>query len=92
MIQELETERLLLDLIAFAASNDPDTLYYHQAMKEPDREEFIRAIVTEINGHVEGEHWELVNKRDVPKGTKILDSVWAFKQKRAGSMLTLPFC
>eukprot|EP00957_Ditylum_brightwellii_P058553 4440384-Ditylum_brightwellii.AAC.1 len=28
----------------------------------------------EINGHVEGEHWELVNKRDVPKGMKILDA------------------
>eukprot|EP00957_Ditylum_brightwellii_P084344 6414021-Ditylum_brightwellii.AAC.1 len=36
VIQELETERLLADPIAFAASNNPDTLYYHQAMKEPD--------------------------------------------------------
>eukprot|EP00957_Ditylum_brightwellii_P199574 15213608-Ditylum_brightwellii.AAC.1 len=51
-------------------------------MKESDQEEFIRAIVTEINGHVKGEHWELVNERDVPKGTKNPDSVWAFKQKR----------
>eukprot|EP00957_Ditylum_brightwellii_P061659 4678576-Ditylum_brightwellii.AAC.1 len=51
-------------------------------MKEPDQEELIKAIVMEINGHVEGDHWELVRKADAPKGTKILDSVWAFKQKR----------
>eukprot|EP00957_Ditylum_brightwellii_P176735 13461692-Ditylum_brightwellii.AAC.1 len=59
MIQELETKRLLLNPIAFAASNDPDMLYYHQAMKESNQEKFIRAIVTERNGHVEGDHWKL---------------------------------
>ena len=26
--------------IAFAASADPDIMYYHQAMKEPDHEQF----------------------------------------------------
>eukprot|EP00957_Ditylum_brightwellii_P140489 10703659-Ditylum_brightwellii.AAC.1 len=31
---------------------------------------------------MEGDHWGLVNKIDVPKGMQILDSVWAFKQKR----------
>ena len=31
-----------------AASADPDTMYYHQAMKEPDAEEFKAAMVKEI--------------------------------------------
>eukprot|EP00957_Ditylum_brightwellii_P131213 10007622-Ditylum_brightwellii.AAC.1 len=35
---------LMQDPIAFEASTDPDTLYYHQAMAAPDREEFIGAI------------------------------------------------
>ena len=27
-------------LLAYKATSDPDTLYFHQAMKEPDRKEF----------------------------------------------------
>ena len=30
----------LSNTIAFAASADPDIMYYHQAMKEPDHEQF----------------------------------------------------
>eukprot|EP00957_Ditylum_brightwellii_P049927 3784662-Ditylum_brightwellii.AAC.1 len=51
-------------------------------MKQTDQEEFIKAIVKEINGQVESDHWELVKKSKVPMGTKILDSVWAFKCKQ----------
>lgn len=35
------------DPIGFKASTDPDTMYYHQAMKAPDKEQFISAIVKE---------------------------------------------
>eukprot|EP00957_Ditylum_brightwellii_P136898 10440603-Ditylum_brightwellii.AAC.1 len=27
-------------------------------------------------------HWQLIPIEDVPKGTKMLDAVWAMKQKR----------
>ena len=37
--------------IAFVASADPDTIYYHQAMKEPDHEQFKRSILKEIRDH-----------------------------------------
>jgi hypothetical protein len=30
--------------LAFKAKSDPDSIYYHQAMKQPDREKFIEAI------------------------------------------------
>ena len=72
----------MLDPIAFKATGNPDDLYYHQALKEPDKEDFLKAIVTEINNHIEGNHWEMVPIEEVPKGTKILDSVWAMKRKR----------
>ena len=71
----------MLDPIAFKATGDPDTMYFHQAMKEPDKDEFLKAIVKEVNDP-KGNHWELVPISEVPKGTKILDSVWAMKQKR----------
>jgi hypothetical protein len=38
-------------LLAFKASTDPDTMYYHQAMKEPDKEQFLAAIDKECEAH-----------------------------------------
>jgi len=33
--------------MAFKASTDPDTMYYHQAMREPDKDKFQEAIKKE---------------------------------------------
>ncbi|KAI2509498.1 hypothetical protein MHU86_4875 [Fragilaria crotonensis] len=38
-------------MLAFAASADPDTMYYHEAMREPDRAEFIKAMEKEVKSH-----------------------------------------
>ena len=70
------------DPLAFKASGDPDTMYYHEAMLAPDKREFLHAIVKEVNAHIENNHWELILKKDVPKDAKILDSIWAMKRKR----------
>ena len=69
-------------MLAYAASADPDTMYYHEAMREPDRNEFIKAMVKEVHSHTENEVWELVPRSSVPPGTKILPAVWAMKRKR----------
>jgi hypothetical protein len=69
-------------MLAFAASADPDTMYYHEAMREPDRAEFIKAMQKEVKSHTENEVWELVPRSSVPEGTKILPAVWAMKRKR----------
>ena len=67
---------------AYAASADPDTMYYHEAMREPDRKQFIKAMQKEVESHTSNGVWELVLKSSVPKGIEILPSVWAMKQKR----------
>ena len=51
-------------------------------MKAPDKDSFKEAVVTEINAHIEGDHWEMVPMEDVPKGTIILDLVWDMRRKR----------
>jgi hypothetical protein len=39
--------------IAFLSRHsDPDTMYFHEAIQQPDREEFIKAIIKEINDHI----------------------------------------
>jgi hypothetical protein len=81
-----EEEYLLQDRmfnpVAFLASTNKDTMYFHQAMKEPDRDEFKKAIIKEVNDHIERKHWELIPRHAVPKGEKILPSVWSMKRKR----------
>jgi hypothetical protein len=69
-------------MLAYAASADPDTMYYHEAMREPDSAEFIKAMKKEVKSHTENEVWELVPKSSVPPGTKVLPAVWAMKRKR----------
>ena len=67
---------------AYATSSDPDTMYLDQALHEPDCKEFILAMIKEIADHVQCKHWKIVHISEVPKGTKILDSVWSMKRKR----------
>ena len=59
----------------FAASSDPDTLYYHQAMKEKDAPQFRQAMQKELDDHTKNGHWKIIRRADVPKGHKVLDSV-----------------
>ena len=68
--------------IAIATSADPDIMYYHQAMKEPDHEQFQRSVLKEIQDHEMNQHWEVIPKQDMPPITKLLDMVWAMHRKR----------
>ncbi len=70
------------EVFALAASKDPDTMYYHKAMREPDREQFKGAMKQEVEAHTQNEGWELIKKSAVPKGHKIMPSVWSMKRKR----------
>ena len=55
-------------------------------MRANDRNQFIIAMIKEVEDHASRKHWELIPLNEVPKGTKILDSVWSMKCKR--DMLT----
>jgi hypothetical protein len=70
------------DPIAFTASNNPDIMYLNEAMAAPDKDEFRKAMLKEVDSHVDNEHWELVKRSDLPEGTEVLPSVWAFRRKR----------
>jgi hypothetical protein len=70
------------DSVAFMSSNEEDTMYYDQAMRAPDKQNFIEAIVKEVNDHITSKHWILIPRSKVPKGVKVLDSVWSMKRKR----------
>jgi Reverse transcriptase (RNA-dependent DNA polymerase) len=67
---------------ALKASNNPDTLYMHEALRAHNADNFRKAMVHEVNEHTKRGNWELVLKQDLPPGTKVLPSIWAMKRKR----------
>jgi len=75
-------EALFPDALAYTASKDPDTMYLHQAMKEPDKDKFISAMVEEMDAQLKGGNFLLILMSKVPKGTTTLPAVWQMKCKR----------
>ena len=68
--------------VAFLAEMCGDIMYFAQAIKQPDRKQFVAAIVKEVNGHVENQNWELIKRSEVPTGEPIQKSVWPMRRKR----------
>jgi hypothetical protein len=69
-------------LLAYKAKADPDTMYLHEALKEPDREKFIEAMEKEIAQQVQRGVYSIIKKSKVPQGATILPAVWALRRKR----------
>jgi hypothetical protein len=81
---EIEDIHPLAGLQAYAATKqrDPDTMTLERAMREPDAEEFIKAMEKELQDHTERGHWEIVPASLVPKTAKPINMVWSMKRKR----------
>jgi hypothetical protein len=73
------------ELLAYKASTDPDTMYHHQAMKQPDREKFQEAMRKECKAHYKEGNYRLVKRSELPEGATLLSSVWQMKRNRKPS-------
>jgi hypothetical protein len=69
-------------LMAFKATSDPDIMYLHKAMKEPNDDKFIRAKDKKVSDQMENGNFSIIPRSSVPKGEKILPTVWQMKQKQ----------
>lgn len=63
------------NLVAFHAEMMGDIMYLHQVLKQQDAAQFIEAVVKEINGHMNNNHWELLKQDSVPDDVQIVPSV-----------------
>ena len=72
----------LQQLHAFKATADPDTLYYHQAMREPDADHFRDAAIKEWTDQSKNKNFSIMLKSEVPKDKSILPAVWQMRRKR----------
>jgi Reverse transcriptase (RNA-dependent DNA polymerase) len=68
--------------LAYKAVSDPDTMYFHQAMKEPDREKFKVSMIKEVEDQFNNGNFTVVPRTEVPDGHTILPAVWQMKRKR----------
>ena len=68
--------------LSFKAKSDPDSMYYHQAMKQPDKDKFIEAIEKELHSHFKDKNYELFPKGKLPKDALVLPHVWQLRRKR----------
>ena len=39
-------------------------------------------MIKEVNDHEKRKHWTLLERGDMPSGTKTIMSIWSFKRKR----------
>jgi hypothetical protein len=56
MEQDFVTQDEMDDPVAFLITTNKDTMYYHEAIKQPDRLQFINAMIKEINDHTSRGH------------------------------------
>jgi hypothetical protein len=68
--------------IAFHAEMMRGIMYLNQALCQPDAAHFVKAVITEIIGHVDNKHLQLTKQSEVPPDTDVLPSVWSMSHKR----------
>jgi len=78
---ELAIQERMRHPIAFHAEMMGDIMYLHQALKQDDSAEFIKAVVKEVNDHTTQKHWKVIERSKVPEGVTPLPSVWAMRRK-----------
>jgi len=62
----LELQERMRNPIAFHAKMMGDIMYLNQALQQSGAKEFVQAVVTEVNGHVDSNNWTLKTRSKVP--------------------------
>jgi hypothetical protein len=69
-------------LLAMKATADPDTLYLHEARRQPDWSHFAEAMQLEIDQQVSTGLYTIVRRTEAPEGATVLPAVWQLRRKR----------
>jgi hypothetical protein len=69
-------------LMAFKATSDPDAMYLHEAIKEPDKKEFVEAMRKEVRDQSKNGKFTVTHQSKLPTNATVLPAVWQMKRKR----------
>jgi len=78
---------LLVDNFSVFLSSfaDTDTMYLQEAMRQPDRDKFVEAMMKEIEDHTVRGHWRITTRQEMKDrkyNLKPIAAIWSFKRKR----------
>jgi hypothetical protein len=76
-IAHLQLQEHMRNLIMFHVEMMGDIMYLQQALKQPDAKEFVRAVIKEVNGHMDSNNWTLQKQSKVSENVQIVPSVWS---------------
>lgn len=75
--------------MSFVAQGGMNEVYtFREAMQQPDRAEFVQAMVKEVDDFTKRKHWKVVSRKSIGNA-KTIKAIWSFKRKRRpdGSLL-----
>ncbi len=59
----LDLQDRICQPIAFHAEMMGEIMYLNQALKQPDADEFVKAVVKEVDGHVKAKRWKVIKRK-----------------------------
>jgi hypothetical protein len=77
----LELQDRMRHPIMFLTEIMGDVMYLNQVLRQPDARQFVEAVIKDVNGYVNSDHWILIPCRAVPEDAEIIPSVWAMQHK-----------
>jgi hypothetical protein len=80
--ENLALQECMRHPIPFHAEMMGEIMYLNQTLQQPDASYFVKAVVQEVNGHVNNDHWRLTKRSKVPSDMEVIPSVWSLQRKR----------
>jgi Reverse transcriptase (RNA-dependent DNA polymerase) len=71
-----------IDPISYTPTSDPDTMYFHEILRQKEKQEFLEAMQLEISNHTQKQHWVLMRRKAIHHKHRILPCVWSMRRKR----------
>jgi hypothetical protein len=71
----IQLQERMRNPIAFHAEMMGDIMYLQQALRQPDAKEVVKAVIKEVNGHVDCNNWTLQKLSEVSEDSQIVPSV-----------------
>ena len=71
----IQLQERMRNPIAFHAEMMGNIMYLQQALRQPDAKEVVKAVIKEVNGHVDCNNWTLQKLSEVSEDSQIVPSV-----------------
>ena len=70
---------IVVETLGLSASSDPDTMTLDEALRQPDRKQFIAAMHKELEDHISHKHWKVIAAKTISPHKRAIHMVWFMK-------------